>query len=158
MGLAPAPRWLENRIIEGVQMLIALRLTNAPAEDSVNALVDVWCVAFMARCAWFEARDVPRLHHAFARAAASLERWPTPAQVLDKLPHIQSAVPSLEWKKSKLSPEESKRRFAELNATLKSMKAPAVPESTHSPVETNAFVQAQLNKEISKPATTKETS
>ena len=152
MSLATAPAWLENCIIEGIQMLIALRLMNAPAEDSVNALVDVWCVAFMARTTWHEARDVPRLYQAFARAAAGLERWPTPAQVLDKLPRIEATVPSLPEQKSKLSPEESKRRFAEISAVLNGMKA-ARQTVTRSPEETRQIVQREINKQQSKQST-----
>ena len=36
-----APQWLENSLIEGLQMLLTLRLRNAPASDTIDAVVDV---------------------------------------------------------------------------------------------------------------------
>ena len=69
-----APHWLEVVVIEGLQMLLTLRLRNAPASDTITAVLDVWLVAIMSRNPiWFEERDKPRFQAAFLRLAGTLE-------------------------------------------------------------------------------------
>ena len=38
-------KWLEREIARGLQGLIALRLSGAPADDSVTLTLDVWLAA-----------------------------------------------------------------------------------------------------------------
>ena len=84
-----APHWLEVVVIEGLQMLLTLRLRNAPAHDTITAVLDVWLMAIMSRNPiWFEERDKPRFQAAFLRLAWTLEAWPAPAQLYRELPKL----------------------------------------------------------------------
>ena len=84
-----APHWLEVVVIEGLQMLLTLRLRNAPAHDTITAVLDVWLMAIMSRNPiWFEERDKPRFQAAFLRLAGTLEAWPAPAQLYRELPKL----------------------------------------------------------------------
>ena len=84
-----APHWLEVVVIEGLQMLLTLRLRNAPAHDTITAVLDVWLAAIMYRNpVWFEDRDASRFRSAFLRLAATLDTWPSPAQLYRELPKL----------------------------------------------------------------------
>ena len=84
-----APHWLEVVVIEGLQMLLTLRLRNEPAHDTITAVLDVWLMAIMSRNPiWFEERDKPRFQAAFLRLAGTLEAWPAPAQLYRELPKL----------------------------------------------------------------------
>lgn len=78
---------LENAIIEGLQMLLTLRLPGAPAEDTIEAVGEVWIRACLhgRRLRWAP-EDADRLRQAFLAVAAHCDRWPTPNQVLGHLP------------------------------------------------------------------------
>ena len=87
--MTAAPHWLEVVVIEGLQMLLTLRLRNAPAHDTITAVLDVWLMAIMSRNpVWFEDRDAPRFRAAFLRLAGTLDAWPTPAQLYRELPKL----------------------------------------------------------------------
>ena len=64
-----APVWLEICVIEGLQRLLILRLRNAPANDTVDALLNVWLEVMMSSQTWDEQRDTPRLRTAFMAVA-----------------------------------------------------------------------------------------
>lgn len=68
-----APHWLEVVVIEGLQMLLTLRLRNAPASDTITAVLDVWLVAIMNRNpVWIEERDA---HVSAPLFCGSRELW-----------------------------------------------------------------------------------
>ena len=81
-----APVWLENSVIEGLQRLLILRLRNAPANDTVDALLNVWLEVMMSAQAWDERRDVPRLRTAFMTVTSTADTWPSPAQIIKAMP------------------------------------------------------------------------
>ena len=115
-----APAWLENSIIEGLQMLLTLRLRNAPAADTVDAVVDVWVALFVARrIGWDEARDVRRLHRAFAVVGGTVDAWPAPAQVINALPALPE-LPQLTFtEQCSLPKAKTQEKVAQLQAQLK---------------------------------------
>lgn len=81
--------WLENSVVTGLQMLLTLRLPGAPAEDTVPAVAAVWVAAFRRgrNLDWrADLGDAARIEQAFTAAAAKVDRWPSPARVLDELP------------------------------------------------------------------------
>lgn len=83
-----ANRWLEREFARGLQGLVALRLSGAPAEDSITLTLDVWlaAVSSLAR-GWHEHLDAPRIRKAFATLYRTCDRWPAPKQFLDCLEH-----------------------------------------------------------------------
>lgn len=78
---------LDTAILEGLQLLLTLRLSGAPAEDTIDAVADVWLLTFKrGRAIDWQEGDGERVRAAFVAVAAHAERWPTPSQVLDRLP------------------------------------------------------------------------
>ena len=79
--------WLQDVLIDGLQMLLALRLRDAPPADTITVTLDAWLLVFRSRpMRWDSATSPQRLRQAFLNVAAKAERWPTPAQVLAEYP------------------------------------------------------------------------
>ena len=79
--------WLRNAVIDGLQTLLVLRLDGSPANDTVQAVANVWINVFTRQpIAWDEELDTPRLREAFLRGASYLKAWPSPRGILDYLP------------------------------------------------------------------------
>jgi len=70
-------KWLEREIARGLQGLIALRLSGAPADDSVTLTLDVWLAAIESLSAnWNEQLDAERVRRAFRTLYRICDRWP----------------------------------------------------------------------------------
>ena len=80
------PTQLHNAMIDGLTMLLTLRLSGSPAADTVAATAQTWSRVLAHGRAWDEARDVPRFQTAFMVLANETNRWPSPKDFLDKLP------------------------------------------------------------------------
>ncbi len=79
-------KWLEREIARGLQGLIALRLTGAPADDSVTLTLDVWLAAIESQAVtWNEQLDAERVRRAFRTLYRLCDRWPAPKLFLDNL-------------------------------------------------------------------------
>ncbi len=75
--------WLQDALIDGLQLLVSLRLRDAPAPDSITVTLDAWLLVFRSRpMRWDEPTAPRRLRQAFLDVAATAERWPLPAHVL----------------------------------------------------------------------------
>lgn len=96
--------WLQDVLIDGLQMLLALRLRDAPPADTITVTLDVWLLVFRSRpMRWDSATSPQRLRQAFLNVAAKAERWPTPAQVLAEYP-APPPPPALPPPTSKMPP------------------------------------------------------
>lgn len=80
------PTQLHNAMIDGLTMLLTLRLSGSPAADTVAATAQTWSRVLAHGRAWDEARDVSRFQTAFMVLANEMSRWPSPKDFLDKLP------------------------------------------------------------------------
>ena len=80
------PTQLHNAMIDGLTMLLTLRLSGSPAADTVAATAQIWSRVLAHGRAWDEARDVPRFQTAFMVLANEMSRWPSPKDFLDNLP------------------------------------------------------------------------
>jgi hypothetical protein len=101
-----APLWLEQRVIEGIQGLLVMRLEGAPAADTINATVDMWLEALMAcGTTWQEDLDAARVTEAFRQLTHRREQWPPPRTLLNVMPARapQQALPPP--RSSTMSPE-----------------------------------------------------
>ena len=79
-------KWLEREIARGLQGLIALRLSGAPADDSVTLTLDVWLAAIESLSVnWNEQLDAERVRRAFRTLYRICDRWPAPKVFLDNL-------------------------------------------------------------------------
>ncbi|MCP1659311.1 hypothetical protein [Neisseria perflava] len=80
------PANLYNEMVGGLQMMLALRLSGAPAADTVGALAQAWEIALTCNRVWDATLDAGRFQTAFAVLAGQINRWPVPADVLNALP------------------------------------------------------------------------
>lgn len=77
------PTWLNNAVAEGLQMLVVLRLRGTPAEQNLAQTGKVWIGVITSRpIAWDEEQDSPRICNAFIELAATMDRWPAPADFM----------------------------------------------------------------------------
>jgi len=112
--------WFKDAVISGLQMLLALRLRNAPSAETTQALTKVWLAALSSRpIQWDETQDLPRLKKAFTELAARSTHWPAPADLIAAMPPRVSQF-KIDYKpKQTLSPESR----AMINRLLEKLKA-----------------------------------
>lgn len=79
--------WFKDAIISGLQALIALRLKNAPAAETLEAVTKIWVATLANRpIAWDESLDRDRIRAGFMELAATRTHWPSPADFLASMP------------------------------------------------------------------------
>jgi hypothetical protein len=105
------PSWLHVAVIEGLQVLLTLRLRNSPAADTVEAVAKVWIGVFMRRpIGWKKERDAHRITEAFLIVAGEIDLWPSPSQVLACMPKVPEPL-QLEAPRSTGPPEHLKAKL-----------------------------------------------
>ena len=112
-------KWLEREIARGLQGLIALRLTGAPADDSVTLTLDVWLAAIESLSVnWNEQLDAERVRRAFRTLYRICDRWPAPKLFLDNLGNRDppKALPP-----PPISEEQRKKNVALLRELMKKL-------------------------------------
>ena len=112
-------KWLEREIARGLQGLIALRLTGAPADDSVTLTLDVWLAAIESQAVtWNEQLDAERVRRTFRALYRLCDRWPAPKLFLDNLGNRDSpkALPA-----PPVPPEARERNRARLREIMESL-------------------------------------
>lgn len=112
-------KWLEREIARGLQGLIALRLSGAPADDSVTLTLDVWLAAIESLSAnWNEQLDAERVRRAFRTLYRICDRWPAPKLFLDNLGNRDppKALPP-----PQISEEQRKKNVALLREMMKKL-------------------------------------
>lgn len=79
--------WFKDSILNGLQMLMALRLRNTPSSETMQAVAKVWVAALSSRpVAWDESLDSERIKTAFMELAANSTHWPSPSEFLASMP------------------------------------------------------------------------
>lgn len=112
-------KWLEREIARGLQGLIALRLSGAPADDSVTLTLDVWLVAMESLSVhWNEQLDAERVRRAFRTLYRICDRWPPPKLFLDNLGN-RDPPPALP--PPQISEEQRKKNVAQLRELMKKL-------------------------------------
>ena len=93
------PDWFLNRIVDGIQFLMALPLREAPRHAPIHTVASLWAFTlWQPDAGWDERLDSARLYFAFSDLAASSPRWPSPQDLLECLqprrnPGLRAAVP-----------------------------------------------------------------
>ncbi|MFC3875348.1 hypothetical protein [Neisseria musculi] len=105
------PTQLHNTMIDGLTMLLALRLTGSPAADTVAATAKAWSRVLAHGREWDEERDLKRFQTAFMVLAAETNRWPSPRDFLDVLPP-PPAPPMIEYRYNPTAVEKAKGKSA----------------------------------------------
>ena len=82
------PSWFRGAIVDGISLLMTLRLDGSPAADTIKATGAAWIRALWRRRWWHQERDHPRIIAAFDSIAASFTRWPAPAHLINALPQL----------------------------------------------------------------------
>jgi len=77
--------WVRRAVGDGLEALMALRLKNAPAEDTMEFIADIWLRAFRQR-AFIQELDEPRIRAAFDRIFGRIREWPAPLDVIELMP------------------------------------------------------------------------
>lgn len=116
------PDSLHNAVIDGLTLLLALRLPGTPAADTAQATAQAWSTALAAGKQWDAEADLPRIQTAFAILAAHIDRWPAPRHLLDCLPPPPERI-KLEHKHR--PSEKQKAAAAEVVAEIKTRLAKA---------------------------------
>ncbi len=109
----------EIEVIEGIQRIMALRLTGSPAGDTVEVTTNVWIDALSRQARnWNPAIDKGRITQAFVRLSTQIDRWPAPYQLIQLIPYRapQKSLPPI-----KLSPAQMRANQARLKAILKQL-------------------------------------
>lgn len=147
------PTQLHNAMIDGLTMLLTLRLSGSPAADTVAATAQTWSCVLAHGRAWDEARDVPRFQTAFMVLANEMSRWPSPKDFLDKIPPLPEPL-KLEHRYHPTAEEKAKGKSA-LNRIQgvikevlrgKSLIPPPTETATEQILRNRAKVEAILNK------------
>lgn len=110
------PTQLHNAMIDGLTMLLTLRLAGSPAADTVAATAQAWSHVLAHGREWDEERDLKRFQTAFMVLANEMSRWPSPKDFLDNLP------PPPEPLKLEHRYQRSEAEKAEGQAVLKRIK------------------------------------
>jgi len=112
-------KWLEREIARGLQGLIALRLSGAPADDSATLTLDVWLAAIESLSVnWNEQMDAERVRRAFRTLYRICDRWPAPKLFLDNLGN-RDPPPALP--PPQISEEQRKKNVAQLRELMKKL-------------------------------------
>ena len=81
------PQWFYRSISEGLKALYVLRLPFTPSEQLIDKTEDVWVQSiWSASIGWDQELDAGRLHKAFLRLTREAKEWPSPRQLLERLP------------------------------------------------------------------------
>lgn len=81
------PDWVRAQILDGLSKLLVLRLQGAPPADTVKAVGTVWIEALTPNTWYFNRElDFKRLPEAFSLLIQETDRWPPPAQLIERIP------------------------------------------------------------------------
>lgn len=105
------PTQLHNAMIDGLTMLLTLRLSGSPAADTIAATAQAWSHVLAHGREWDEARDLKRFQTAFMVLAAEINRWPSPRDFLDVLPPPPESL-KLEYRYKPTAEEKAKGKSA----------------------------------------------
>lgn len=98
--------WFKDSIINGLQMLMALRLRNTPSAETMQAVAKVWMAALSSRpITWTQELDEERIKKAFTEIAATSTHWPTPAEFLAVMPPRKEMLKLAAPVKNDMSPK-----------------------------------------------------
>lgn len=135
MTVENLPKELFNELVNGLTLLLALRLPGAPADDTIQATALAWEVALNENKQWDAERDKARFATGFRRLAAESQYWPMPVALIHVLPPPPEPL-MIEYRHQKPSAEQLRRKdeivsalahtLAEKSAALAATKRPSL--------------------------------
>lgn len=139
------PTQLHNAVIDGLTMLLTLRLSGTPAADTAAATAQTWSRVLAHGREWDEVRDAARFQKAFMALANEMNRWPSPKDFLDVLPPPPEPL-MLEHRYQPTAAEKSKGK-ANLNRLQSIIKGVLNGKSLKPPPPETAAEQIWRNRE-----------
>ena len=145
----PAPQWMLNEVVTGLQQLLLLHLPGTPAAETIGGAAQAWANAlWCAPKAWDRDLDAPRIATAFRTIGHRLDNFPTPKAILEAMPP-RPPLPALpEPEISEAERRENLRRIARImtEAIERNKAKPPTPEpqSSRTPSLTPAHEEALL--------------
>lgn len=87
---------IRDAVIDGLKALFVLRLPGAPAAETLEAVGRLWIgIVERHQKQWDAQRDAGRIEAAFEKLLGEVDRWPSPSELLRRLPpRIEIALPS----------------------------------------------------------------
>lgn len=136
------PQWLRNEISDGLSGLMALRLRNAPGEDTVDMTADIWEQAMVRHLGRYaeESLDATRIREGFRRIFSVVREWPAPREVIEQMPK-RPPLPSLPPPSPGASVDQEYRECKPLLDKI-------VERCSMPPVETEAERRRKLRAQI----------
>jgi biotin operon repressor len=106
-----APAWLENILIDGLQMLKSMGLEGAPGHDASTHTLDGWLLACMSwGITWDQGQDEWRLRAAFQSMFGAITKWPQPITLNHFMPG-RTPQPSLTPPRSSTIPPDIREKI-----------------------------------------------
>jgi hypothetical protein len=130
--------WVRAAISHGLQGLLALRLENAPAADTIAKTADIWEQAIGPRVS-IEQLDAPRIASGFKRIFSLVRKWPAPIQVIELMPP-RPRPPQLTHT---ISAAESAKNVERIHEICRSVLAPKPKNSTEVARESRSRLHEQ---------------
>ena len=77
--------WVRIAVASGLAGLLALRLENSPAADTITKTADIWEQAIRPKAS-VQDLDAPRIAAAFRQLFTKSRKWPSPPQLVELMP------------------------------------------------------------------------
>ena len=118
--------WVRRAVGDGLEALMALRLKNAPAEDTMEFIADIWLRAFRQRV-FIRELDEPRIRAAFDLIFGRIREWPAPLDVIELMPPRPERM---KLPPPKVSAEEHKKNVLRVRMMIGSFMENWGPKTT----------------------------
>lgn len=103
------PITLQEAVYDGLTGLMALRLRGSPAAENVEKTAKIWLAVMGSRpISWDAELDLDRIQRAFVELAATIDRWPAPADFMAVLPPRKPRLSLASPTDRNMSPETRK--------------------------------------------------
>ncbi len=109
--------WVRIAVASGLAGLLALRLENSPAADTITKTADIWEQAVRPKAS-VQDLDAPRIAAAFRLLFTKSRKWPGPAQLVELMP-IRKPQKALD---NEISSEERAANRERLRELVRSME------------------------------------
>ena len=108
--------WVRIAISSGLAGLLALRLENSPAADTITKTADIWEQAIRPKSSVIDL-DAPRIAAAFRQLFPKVRKWPGPAQLVELMP-ARRPQKTLDHEISMEQRAENRKRLQELSRKI----------------------------------------
>lgn len=132
------PDWFSNRVVDGLQFMLAIGFPGAPAAELTKLTHASWAVTLWSQGGrWDEQLDSYRLYQAFVDAAARASRWPSPADIYAAMKR-RPERPALPHRYEPLTPERRELLRQTLRRATDHLTSPPIATAHAAPSDPTA--------------------